>query len=532
MKLIDENEELEQEAHKKKTFKIILISIAVLTFIAIVLLAYSVIKKNHTLTLSVDGKNQNITPGLLYMDESNKNVYEDENGKIYISVKKLATILNVDYYNDEYKNKGEDTTKCYIKTENEYTSYLSNSSQIYKAVIIDAEEEDSEANASKKEKESKKVTEYEYFTMENGVKYLNGEIYASQDAIELGFNVKVSYNKSKKDVDILTLDGLSKIAETALANKSVSPVVGEECSYQNKKLLKYGLVLIKNAENSYGITNYYNYNDGDNVVSCKYSYIRFCESTGNVIVTTLAEQKQGVFQIDYNTNSAKAIIEPNYQSIRRMDEEVDLFLVKINGKYGIAKIEGDKLTTVLRPEYQKIGLDKVYDDMQNEYLINNKYIPVQMDNKWGIVTKNGEQLIIPQFADIGCDLGETGTGTGVIVLPELVNGVDGIVFLVDAEKKIYNIINAQTRAKIGLDAVEVYSSYENNERKYYMKIANENGATMRVNVYDQFGKKTKEATSTDIVNATNNENAQSQLNQEQGTPVSMVDEYIIINKVA
>ena len=170
--------------------------------------------------------------------------------------------------------------------------------------------------------------------------------------------------------------------------------------------------------------------------------------------------------------------------------------------------------------------------MQNEYLINNKYIPVQMDNKWGIVTKNGEQLIIPQFAGIGCDLGETGTGTGVIVLPELVNGVDGVVFLVDAEKKIYNIINAQTRAKIGLDAVEVYSSYENNERKYYMKIANENGATMRVNVYDQFGKKTKEATSTDIVNATNNENAQSQLNQEQGTPVSMVDEYIIINKVA
>ena len=59
--------------------------------------------------------------------EYNKKPYTDENGEIYFSIKKLSYILGVDYYNDEYKSKGEDPTKCYIKTENEYTSFISNS---------------------------------------------------------------------------------------------------------------------------------------------------------------------------------------------------------------------------------------------------------------------------------------------------------------------------------------------------------------------------------------------------------------------
>lgn len=501
MKLIDENEELEHEVKRKKAFKIIIISIISLIFLAAILLIYSTVKRNSTLKLSIDGKNQNIPAGLVYM-ENGKNPYVDDNGEIYISVKKLSYILGVDYYNDEYKNKGEDATKCYIKTENEYTSYISNAKQIYKAIVLEDEDDDENSNSSStsssNKTETKKTTEYEYFNLQNEIKNIDGEIYASQSAISIGFNVQVSYNKSKKDIRIYTLDGLSAIAEKVLKNKSVYAVVGEECSYQNKKLLKYGYVLIKNSDNSYGITNYNDYKDGNNVVSCKYSNLRFCESSGNVIVTTMEDKKQGILQIDFSNDVATAIIEPNYQSIRRIDEDSELFMIKLNGKYGLVKIEGNVLTTSLRPEYQSIGIDTVYDDMQNKYLINGKYIPIELDDKWGLATKEGKIIIIPQFPGIGCNLKETGSGNGVIVLPNLVNGVDGIVFLTDAEKKIYNVINAQTCTKIGLDATEIYSSYENDKKSYFMKVENEFGTALRINIYDQFGKKVKDATSNEI----------------------------------
>lgn len=510
MNLIDENEELEQEANKRKMFKTIIIAIVVLLFLAIILLVYSTAKRNNTLKLSIDGKSQSITNGLIYM-EDNKKPYTDENGEIYFSIKKLSYILGVDYYNDEYKSKGEDPTKCYIKTENEYTSFISNNSQIYKAIILEDEDE-TENTQSKSSTETKKVTEYEYFDVGDGVKNIDGEIYASQTAISLGFNVQVSYNHSKKDIKIYTLDGLSEIASKVLKNKSVYAVIGDECSYQNKKLLKYGYVLIANTDGSYGITNYNDYKDGNNVVSCKYSNLRFCESSGNVIVTTVDEKKQGILQLDFINDKATAIIEPNYQAIRRIDEDSEIFMIKLNGKYGLVKIEGNVLTTSLRPEYQQIGIDHVYDDMQNKYLINGKYIPIELDDKWGIASKDGKMLIIPQYAGIGCDLKETGSGNGVIVLPSLVNGVDGIVFLTDSNNKIYNVINVQTGGKIGLDSKEIYSSYENDKKCYYMKIESESGTALRVNIYDQFGKKVKEATTTDVAESTKNTESESQAN--------------------
>ena len=97
-------------------------------------------------------------------------------------------------------------------------------------------------------------------------------------------------------------------------------------------------------------------------------------------------------------------------------------------------------------------------------------------------------------------------------MPSLVNGVDGIVFLTDSNNKIYNVINVQTGGKIGLDSKEIYSSYENDKKCYYMKIESESGAALRVNIYDQFGKKVKEATTTDVAGSTKNTESESQAN--------------------
>ena len=489
MNLIDENEERVQEANKKKISQTIIIAIAVLVSLVIILLIISSVKKSNTLKLSVNGSNQSIPAGLFYMKDS-KNIYVDESGRFYISVKKLSQMLGVEYFNDEYKKQGEDTRKCYIKTENEYTSYIADSSEIYKAIVIDEQQEIGAvpSNNKNKNEENNKTTEYEYFTIQDGVKLIDNEIYASNEAIELGFNVIASYDKSKKVVNILTIEGLESIAQSKFSGKSVSAVTGDKCSYENKRLLKYGLVLISNAENCYGIADYNNFSDGSYIVSCKYSDIRFCEDTGYILVTTLTNPAQGILKINLdNPNSAEKVVEPEYQLVKKIDEKNNLYIIKINGKYGVISIKDGEIKNVLKPIYQKIGVDTIYENMDNKYLINDKYIPVEMDNRWGIASKDGNMLVTPQYPGIGCNVAESSSDDGVIVIPDLMDGADGIVFLTNEESKLYSIVNVNNATKIGPEAAEIYSVYQNNKREYYMKVVYNEISSITLNIYNQFG---------------------------------------------
>lgn len=70
MNLIDENEEIEQAQNKKKTLKIILITIMALILLVIILTVFSIVKKNNTLKLQVDGKSVGIQQGLVLMNDS------------------------------------------------------------------------------------------------------------------------------------------------------------------------------------------------------------------------------------------------------------------------------------------------------------------------------------------------------------------------------------------------------------------------------------------------------------------------------
>lgn len=212
MNLIDENVEKESEEKQRKITRIIIIAIIFLVSLVIIILLVSVIKKKNTLKFSIDNDSKEFKSEMFLMQDS-KTLYTADNGQIYISVRDLANALSVDFYNDEYKGKGEDKSKCYIRTGNEYTSFLSNSSEIYK--VRDNKANNSELvknNNASKNKGENVITpndyEYEYFLINDGVRYVNDKIYASQEAIELGFNVNVIYNPKEKIVKIYTLDGL------------------------------------------------------------------------------------------------------------------------------------------------------------------------------------------------------------------------------------------------------------------------------------------------------------------------------------
>lgn len=505
MNLIDENIEKESEEKQKKIVKIIIGAIAILIITAILILVIHQIKVKNTLTFSIDNENKKISSDLFLMSDSKK-LYTSEDGQIYISVKKLASLLNVGYYNDEYKSKGEDTTKCFIKTENEYTSYISDSSSIYKVIDLSEVQSNQKNNNStnKNNNTQENDLEYEYFTVNNGVKYVNNEIYASKSAIELGFNVSILYDSKNKSIKIYTLDGLMKMVK----NKGVGNAIEEyDSDYYNKKLLKYGYVLIKDPNNNaYGIANYLNYQNGNYVVSCKYSNIKFIESLNSIIVTTSEDKGQGLLSLE-STGNAKKVVEPIYQYMKQLSEDGSLYLVKENNRYGIIKITKDdgavEAKTVVKSAYEEIGItDNIkYDDMSNKYIINNKYIPVKLNNKWGIISTEGRILIVPQYDHIGCAKNEN--GKPVIVLPELREGIDVIVFGNDvpsADNKTttisYKMIKATTNEQIGMDASSIYSVYENNKKEYYMSVILPNQSVTSFNIYNVYVSRKPENSTT------------------------------------
>ncbi len=499
MNLIDENIEKEESESKQKKFKIIIISIIALIVLAIVIVIISVVRNNNTIKFSLDGESKAFNSGMFMMTDK-KHLYE-ENGQIYISVKELASILKVDYYNDEYKNKGEDTTKCYIKTANEYTSFISDSSQIYKAIVTEEpiENEDQTIKKNDKDKEqTQKTVEYEYFTVENGVKYIDGEIYASEEAISLGFNVIVEYDQKNKKVQIYTIDGL----EAAVKDNISIAVTGDEVDYINKKLLKYGYVIVRNADGNIGIVNYNNYKDGNYVVSCKYSNIKFCESSSSLIVTNADDEKVGIFKLNKENNSTSVIVDPTYQSIKAIDEDGNRYIVQKGTKYGIIEFKDDAVKEILKTEYQQIGVDSAkFNCMDNKYIINKKYIPVKVNDLWGLINLDGKMVVPTRYSTIGCDVGDTGSGDPVICIPELQYGNDGIVFgMKNGEKMEYVIIDAKTNEKVGLFVgTEIYSKYENNKTNYYMNITS-GESVAKINIYGLYYKKPNEIISTNQEN--------------------------------
>ena len=176
MTLIDEREIMYEQEKKQKIFKTIIKAIIILIILTIILLVYISTKDLKKVKISVDGNSEQIAEKGLVLKDERGQIFTD-NGQIYISVNKLSTLLNIQYYNGEYKKKDEDKMKCQIKTNNEYTSYIANSNKVYKTITKDIN--------------ILNDVEYEYFDVNNNVKYVNGEVYASIEAIKLGFNISL-----------------------------------------------------------------------------------------------------------------------------------------------------------------------------------------------------------------------------------------------------------------------------------------------------------------------------------------------------
>ncbi|MBR2704053.1 MAG: WG repeat-containing protein [Clostridia bacterium] len=463
MTLVDERDLRNEQERKQKIVKTIIRTIIVLVLIIAVLLVYRMIAKKKEFKCVIDGKqNTAVSSNLLYKDSKGKVFIE--NGKVFVSLRELSNTLGYQFYNSEYKKKGEDKSKCQIQVNNIYTSYIAGSNKIYRAIVLNKDEGNNNSNNNQDDfqdiEEAKKV-EFEYFTLEDNVRIENGELYATIEAAQIGFDIAIQYDEKSNTLSICTLDYLENKAKEARTDYAPS----SEYSYKDKRLLKYGMVVVKDTQGNYGVASYTRSDkSGTFIASCKYSDIDFNEANSTLSTITNLDKKAGILYLNMAEQSVEKNVTSEYQGIKEITDDFSYFLVKQDGKYGIINSEGK---TVLPVAFEEIGVkEEEYSDLTCRYILEDKYVPVKLNGKWGLYNINGKKIIEPQYEEVGCNLAQS--GDSVVIIPNIREGITGIVFMYNRAKAFYGLYNADTGERIAVSLTEVFKKVENGEENYYV----------------------------------------------------------------
>lgn len=498
--LIGNNYEPTQEQlNAKKWMKIIGVILVLLLIISIALVVLIYYFEATRLKISLDGVETN---GL-------KNVLIINDGKLYVPIRDFAKYVGYESSNGDYQldRYTEDTTNCYVKCADEAATFSLDSNKIYKT-LLDGE------------------NDYEYFEIDEPIKMINNKLCTTITGAQIAFNIAMQYNVEENQVTIYTLP---KLVESVTANFKNSGISDDKAVFANKKALLYQMVVVKNAENYYGVSDL----KGNEILGTKYTSIKFIESTKEFIVKT-PERKMGIVAHDATTK-----ISPTYDEIKQIDKDAQLYLVTNNKKQGVINNSGK---TIVYLEYDQIGIDASKyptNAIKNQYLLYDKCIPVKKGNKWGIFDKDGRTILEVEYDELGCTesvvttTGEKrGNYNSVLLIPQY----EGIVVKENGLYGLKNVKGEQLLPSVlssiyseTMEGKEVYSMIHRGEKRdlveyldAYLKLmntgsSNENtntNTTNNTNTVTNEAVNSNESTQTSA-NVTSNEVVNNNTNQTQ-----------------
>lgn len=426
--------ELYEEVDNKKKSKlpmIIGISLTVLIILIIVIIGTIIYLKQSVMQIIVNGQNKNEIEKLLYIPE-------DDNTKLYIPIRAIAKYLNYNDFRGDYKIKSEDSTKCYVKNENEIAMFTKDSDTLVK---------------------TRGDSDYEYVKLEEKVLEKDGELYTTPSGIEKAFNTLFEYNANKKNINIYTMDYLNKMYASKLKIDGETVKLSEE--YSDQKAIFEGLIIvIKN--NIYGVVDV---ESGNPILEFKYEDIKYLPATSDFLVKS--NNKYGVIGKDTSIK-----VRTVYDEIKIMDNQNELYLVKQNNLYGVIDTKGK---TIISPEYKQIGIDIskfTQNGIENQYVLLNKIIPVKNNQDlWGIFDIKGQLVKDFIFTGIGCsssNLSKIANSYPAVVIPSYQ------VIIVEKDKH-YNIITTSGEELIPtyvLETIYLKTNTETGENTFYMAYNN------------------------------------------------------------
>ena len=426
--------ELYEEVDNKKKSKlpmIIGILLTVLIILIIVIIGTIIYLKQSVMQITVNGQNKNEIEKLLYIPE-------DDNTKLYIPIRAIAKYLNYNDFRGDYKIKSEDSTKCYVKNENEIAMFTKDSDTLVK---------------------TRGDSDYEYVKLEEKVLEKDGELYTTPSGIEKAFNTLFEYNANKKNINIYTMDYLNQVYASKLKIDGETVKLSEE--YSDQKAIFEGLIIvIKN--NNYGVIDA---ESGNPILEFKYEDIKYLPATSDFLVKS--NNKYGVIGKDTSIK-----VRTVYDEIKIMDNQNGLYLVKQNNLYGVIDTKGK---TIISPEYKQIGIDIskfTQNGIENQYVLLNKIIPVKNNQDlWGMFDIKGQLVKDFIFTGIGCsssNLSKIANAYPAVVIPSYQ------VIIVEKDKH-YNIITTSGEELIPtyvLETIYLKTNTETGENTFYMAYNN------------------------------------------------------------
>ena len=426
--------ELYQETENMKKSKlpmIIGICLAILIVIIIAIIVAIVYLNGSVMKITINGQKNNNIEKMLYIPE-------DDVNKVYIPIRAIAKYFNYEDYRGDYKIKSEDSSKCYVKNENEIAMFTKDSDRLV---------------------DSRGDSDYEYITLDEKVFEKDGELYTTPDGIEKAFNVLFQVDINKKKINIFTMDYLNQYYATRLKIDGETEELTEE--YADKKaIFKNMIIVIKNKQ--YGVVNA---ETGEAVLENKYEEIKYLPATSDFLVKS--NGKYGVLGSD-----ASVKVRVTYDDIKIMDNQNGLYLVKQNNLYGVVDTKGK---VIMNPEYNQIGVDinkYANSGIENPYVLLDEIIPVKNSGGlWAIFNKKGEKIRDFEFSNIGS--GTSSSTQSANNYPAIV--IPSYKIIIVEKDKHYNLMTTNGEELVPsyvLENVYIKNNTETGENNYYMSYNN------------------------------------------------------------
>ena len=458
-------DKIEEKKLKTKRIKIIIIvSIIILFAIAILLMGLIIYKEENPSYITTYIDNVLVPDFDKIVDQQT-----DENGNIqfYIPIRMFATFLNKanpDFqyldYDGEYDIKTENPNSCHVyRNGQEVVVYSKGSKKIYKKNL---------QNNSK---------EYEEITIDKDIFMNYDMLFASEDGIEKGYNVDITYDQKKKIIRINTLDFLAKKQADSLKKETFGNFKVLEFPNQilnNNKSIFENVLIVVSENGKYGLLS------GDHselILEPKYDNISYIPDSKSFLVES--NGKVGLF-----TKEGKQKIGLIYDDIISMGKNSNLYVVKSNNQYGVVdanKTESDNI--IIYPQYDQIGIDVsmfTYNEVKNGYILLDELIPVRYNRFWAFFNKEGKRVSNGfKYTNIGCT--NIKSGNNIYPLLQILNAN---ILVVSDESNKYGFIDINGNDNIvSFILDQVYIKNVSGNTSYWMSI-NSNGVETERNVFD------------------------------------------------
>lgn len=410
--------------------KILLSIIGCVLLIIILIIAILLNIQYTTYTIIVDGKESTA--------KSKESLITTIDNITYINIEEFTKLVGYEYHEGEYKSFTISEGKCYVQGLNETATFYLDDNKICKLPVNQLEED------------------YREFTLENETKSLNGKMYAPIETINLAFNVVVK--EEERLLEIYTLDYLVSQYNTKVKQWGYSDI--SEQSFENKKSILYGYLIVKKEDGLYKIIDNQNTRE---VVADKYTSIEFSENTEEFFVTNSLGQV-GIINLDGTTK-----IEPIYKSISLLNKASGLYLVQKGEKFGVVK-SGNII--VINPEYDSVGLNNNSTQtyiLDNKYLILDTLIPVCKDDKWGAFDIEGNLIYNVEYDELGSTVTSVQIdGVEKKILPVLT--IDRCKGIVVKKGDKYGLLNIEGKELVSVAVESIYAieDEEDENSKYFM----------------------------------------------------------------